>query len=434
MDFLSRYWAIKEVVRKFQEIRIATLSLVLFLATFCAADYEGYSQNIYSYNSPGSDCYCQLAYGEEPIAPIAVMVLDVGDKDLQHYLQDNKFLHSGVFTDIQFLYIKIINLGNVNRKRCLDILAKRSTRLKRINQKVVFLVEEWEPSNVIVQEMDNNGLSITRILLANDGFQNLHEEVEKRVIGEPYKIFKPLSESEFMYQQKMANYVKNFDLSLFFSPTVLLGDQLGLDRGAISSYGISFSKNFKANQTARFTIGTSLRIPNQSAVQSRVQADVQSAVFAGDDSLNINQNISGHILLFSQLAYKYYLSRDKRFRWFLGGGVGFTNVTSISGTIDETIDLTAVDLNNPSSFQDAFDPDEISPELNQTNENYLSGLLEFGFEYRMTPGAKLHASLPVRNYFDRNVNSAGTASFGLNFGLSFTINPGKLGQFAKSEL
>ncbi len=407
-------------------------SLFLWILIFNSRNAS--SQQVHTYNSPGSDCYCAMTYGDQPNNPKGLLVIETNSEDVETYSRENFLLESGRFDDYLILYVEIKRLGAVSSKSCLEHVTKLYSGIKRINPEVIFILKEWIPSHVVLQSVSTKGPKYATILYTKSGTEELRQNLDELVFSKPFKIKNDFTHEEVLYQEKMSNYAKNSDLSLFLFPSVLTGQRLGLDRGAITSYGISFSKNFKANQSARFTIGTSLKIPNQSAVQSSIQSDVQSAVFAGEDSLNINQEIAGHIVLFTQLDYKYFLTKDERFRWFVGAGAGFTNVTSIRGNIDDTIDLTSIDLNDPSSFQDAFDQDDISPELDQTNENYLTGQLEFGLEYRITPGAKFHASIPVKNYFDRNLNSTGSSSFGLNFGLSFTVNPGKLGKGSFSEL
>jgi len=53
------------------------------------------------------------------------------------------------------------------------------------------------------------------------------------------------------------------------------------------------------------------------------------------------------------ISLKYYFEKTKKFRPFISAGIGYYMITSISGKLQDTIDVSGIDLNNPSSMQSA---------------------------------------------------------------------------------
>jgi hypothetical protein len=232
----------------------------------------------------------------------------------------------------------------------------------------------------------------------------------------------------------MANYKKNMDVGLYYAPIFLTGHKLSLDYGAFGTYGLSLKKNVGHRHAVKLNIGGALKKPDQSVIQSSLQSKMMSAIQNNEDSIYIDELLSGHIFFGAELSYRYSLNSHRAFRPYFELGIGSSAFTSISGRIQDTIDISDVDMSNPSSIQDKIgNPAEGGGNIVNSTKNYLTPMVNLGFEYRMSPGVKFNASVPFRYFVDRSGTSDNTFSFGLNFSLMFTMNPGKLPKLKTSK-
>jgi len=98
---------------------------------------------------------------------------------------------------------------------------------------------------------------------------------------------------------------------------------------------------------------------------------------------------------------------------------------NMNGTIQNTIDISNIDMSNMSSMKNLMGDKDMSPVMNQSRILSFTPLVEFGVEYRLSPYTKINVSMPFKYYIDQSGTKYNTFAYGLNFGFNFTLNPGK---------
>jgi hypothetical protein len=160
-----------------------------------------------------------------------------------------------------------------------------------------------------------------------------------------------------------------------------------------------------------------------------MQSKFMGAVQNNEETLYVDEKITGHVILGVDLYAKYYFEKTKPFRPFLSAGFGSYSLLNMSGSLQNTIDVSGIDMSDPSSLQDALggstDTEELPNGMEQITERYFVPQLELGFEYRLAPRAKVSVSLPFRYFMNQSAGGSNTFAWGLSFGMAFTLNPGK---------
>jgi len=349
--------------------------------------------------------------------------VDTNGEDVQTFAESNDIKVSGYFEDYAQLYIQVINKGNAKKERCLNIVTELVTKRKYINQDVIFL---------LTNQNNVSGLSYNKrefdtypnLSIRDNNYHEISRTLNDLTANKPLIVKESETKKEQLKRKDWTDYSKDLDLSIFFNPKILLGDQFYFDRGAITSYGVKISKAFKSQHALGLALGASFKRPNENATRSTIQADARSAVLSNEDTLFINENVKSHVLYSLELGYRYYTSQSKKTRWFFGTGLGMTGTRAVKGKIDESIDLSGVDIYDPSSYQGIADGDDFEPELVEKNQQLYHGLIELGFQHRISPALKFGLSLPLRIYYNDSINLSGSSSIGLNFNLAFKINGG----------
>jgi len=350
--------------------------------------------------------------------------VDTNGEDVQTFADSNDIKNSGYFDGYALLYIHLINKGSATKERCLNFVTERVTKRKYINQEMIFLLTDQNP----VSDLGYNEREFDTYLnlsIRDNNYYEISTTLNGLTVGKHLIVKESETKKEHLKHEDWTDYSKDLDLSIFLNPTVLLGDQFYLDRGAITSYGFKISKTFKSQHALGLALGASFKRPNENDTRSTIQANARSAVLSNEDTLFINENLKGHVLYSLELDYRYYTSHSKRTRWFFGAGLGVIGTKSVKGKIEESVDLSEVDIYDPSSYQDIADGDDFEPELVEKNQQLYYGLVEFGFQQRISPVVKLGLSIPLKFYYNEPLNFSGTSSIGINFNLAFKINGGK---------
>lgn len=393
-------------------------------------------QTVYTYNAPGSSCYCELLFEEEAISPKGVIVLDAEGENLLNFSSNNQVKNSKLFNDYNFLYLNILNFGKSTRFDCYQTIIRVVGNSSKITLSSFYLIQRPDQPGVVLQNGFNSQYSINILYVTDTSYLPLLKTLNQISQPESYRI-KELQQynSEERFEERMANYNRNVDLQFFYAPTFLTGNKLGMSNGLINTYGLSFQKNVTQRLGIRLAIGASIKRPDPSLIQSRMQGNMMSAIQSGEDSLIIDESIFGHIMGYGEIGIRYYSDKTTPFRWYLGSGVGLVSSMSMGGRFQDTIDISGFDMNNPSSMQSSFgggDGANQTPEnMNMSQNQFIAPFIEYGFEYRLAPPLKLNVSLPVRYSVDLNHTNQNTLSFALNLGLSFTLNPGKVSRLKK---
>lgn len=377
-------------------------------------------QNLHTYNSPGQDCYCEFILTFNPSSR-GVIVLDTRGENVYSYAETNPIAISGLFKDYTFLYIDMIHTGSTSHGQCIDIVNQWATSIKYINQELIFYVTDSKLNDEEPDSYSSFQKPYRRVFFRGNDYQGLLSELEALTWGKSFVVKENLTNQKRIYNEKMANYSGNFDVSFFITPTILIGNQFYLERRAVTTFGLGVSKNLSARHTLGFSVDASLKPPDQKGLEMSIRRDARDAILSGDDTLFINEQVQGHILYSFQFEYRLFFCGHNRMRWFLGAGIGFTKSKFSKGEIIESMDISNVSISDPSSIQDLADFNPIVYEKGLEN---FHGLLEFGLQYRMTPVTKFDLSIPVRSYFDHSLTHSGNMIVGLNIGLSFTLNLG----------
>jgi hypothetical protein len=214
---------------------------------------------------------------------------------------------------------------------------------------------------------------------------------------------------------------------------------LGLDKGAISTYGLSYAKNISKQSTLKVDIGGLFKLPNTKSLQSGMQSRMISAIQNGEKSIYLNEKISGQIMFGGDVSFKYQFVKTKAFRPYAAVGLGAQMLVNISGSLKDTIDISNASISNPSSLQDLLGGSigasggSLPDGMTRTNTLFIVPQFEMGFDFRLSPVTKLNVSVPFKYFMDMSKTNLNTFGFGLNFGLSFTLNSRKIFKAPKSK-
>lgn len=411
---------------KKMKMRIS-FSVIIFLAFIRVA----VAQRIYKYNAPGNDCYSEMVFEEKAIHPKGVIVIDVKGQDIAAYSQNNAYINSGLFLNYNFLYINVLNQGAVSATSCLDVILATVASMHRLSKSVFYvMVSSSNSQKALIQKANNDGEGFNLLYggsLENKEIVNVLDDATKNQV---YRM--PLSialSGDLEAEAKKRNYKQNFDLGIYLLPLFLNGAELGIKQRAVTNYGLSLAKNIGTQLTLKANFGGAFKRPDQSAIQSAMQSKMQEAIKNGDSTIAIDQTLSGHVMIGGDFSFKYYFAKTKLFRPYTSIGIGAYNITAISGRIQDTIDISGIDPQNPSSMQGVLGGSAASGSapagMNTIRTSFLAPQVEVGFEYRLAPIAKVNVSIPFKYFVDKTSATLNTFTFGINLGLSFTLNPGK---------
>jgi hypothetical protein len=387
------------------------------------------AQRVYRYNAPGNDCYSELIFEEKAVNPKGVIVLDTKGLNITEYSQTNPLANSALFQNYNFLYINVLNKGSSSLEGCYEVVMKTISDVHHIYLSSFFVINTGNQSETLSIKKAGEANSTYNTISCNaSGIIQLVKAMDDVTQFQTYRIpvfIKGNLDEE--RESKMRNYKRNLDIGIYLSPTFLTDSKLGLSKNAVTLCGLSVAKNFGHQFTIKANFGISFKKPDQSSIQSGIQSKMMAGVKNGDSTIIIDQSLSGHILLGGDVSLKYYFVKTKLFRPYFSAGAGLYNLTNISGRIQDTLDISGIDLSNPSSMQSGIGSG-ISPEsggLKNLQTRYFVPQVELGFEYRLAPAAKLNVSVPLRYFSDKSSTNSSSLTFGFNLGLAFTLNPAK---------
>lgn len=401
--------------------------LVFLLPSFCNG------QKIFEYNTNGMQCHCELALEENWSNPIGVVIIEVQNEDLKIFIQQNQAKHKAVYENFNLLYIRFLNEKDRASLDCIEAVVNVVSMRYYIHRSVFYYIQNTDENKSVLVNREMLEYDFNVIIPLEGDESNAHSIMVSDVINKKYAIDRVSSKSYEDLDALMKNYSRNFDLGLFYSPEILLGNKLISNRTVLSTVGISLMKALNQNHSVKLNLLGSIRKPNQAGIQSGLQSKIMTAVQNDEDTLYINEELSGHVMTGFDLSYRYSFGDEEKLRPFISLGAGFYTMTAISGSLIDTLDISDIDMSNPSSMQDAMDPNSMDPSMENISTRYFTTRFEAGFDYRLSPWAKLNLSMPFKFYSDLTDLNSDTFSFGLNFGLSFCLNPRKLKQLRPVE-
>jgi hypothetical protein len=387
---------------------------------------EIYAQTVFKYNLPGYDCYSEYIITKTAVNPKGVIVLNANGADIRLYSQSNRYLSSGLFVNYNFLYLNILRPGNSNIEDCIDIVVHNVSNIHHIYEEAFYYL------NTDSAELKKNRTSLHKLKTIHVTKRTLTGtlySIDNAASSQPYKIPDNVLNSgytDLQNAERMSNYRRNFDVGLYYAPIFFTRKTSVHDKISLGNYGLSFTKSITQNSALKLNLGGSIKRPDQSAIQSGMQSKIMTAVQNDEDTLFINETLKGHVFFGGEINYRYSFNNTTVFRPYISVGIGSYTFTKLSGSITDTLDISNIDMSNPSSMQNAMNPDELAPNINTVTAKYLCPMVEPGFEQRLSPGAKLNISVPFRCYIDQSGLNSNNISLGLNFGLSFCLNSGKL--------
>lgn len=387
------------------------------------------AQTVYKLNKPDCDCYSEMLFQENTNKPKGVILLNTDVADLQYFSTHNELFNSGVLKEYNILYVNILHLGNTSPLYCYNVIANAYSNPYAdysINDKVFFIIEtDSVHMGYKLFPLKNIEERIKKINSWYPDLTSLKNCLDTIVSKEQYTILNKGSESAIKIYKY--NNARNFDIGLFYGPNILFGNRLNTNKSALGTCGLTFMKNLNEHFAIRFGVNVSWKIPSKKAIQSQLQSKIMSAVQDEQDYVYLDENISGHILFGAEFGARYYCYKKRNTRFFVGLGLGTASITNINIHLKDTIDVSDIDMSNPSSLQSSG---SLGTSANQESglgqpDSYTTSMIEFGAETRLSPGAKFGVSMPMRFYKNQKDNAT-TFSPAINFNLSFVLNPKKL--------
>jgi outer membrane protein W len=387
------------------------------------------AQEEYWYNTAGTDCYSEMIFVEKALAPAGVIVVNVGETDLQAYSKNNVLLNSGRFESFSFLYIQIRNLGQSDVIDCIDAIISSVSSGKRINISAFFFINEIKSSEVIFHSPSNNAIKWNSVHYEAGNLNKLSKVLYDESVKYSYRPISRYFDFEADYRKRMENYSKNFDIGVSWSPHFLTGEKLGKKNGFIAPVSLILRKNISQNWAVEISAGGAFKKPDMTAIQSSLQSEVMAAIQNDEDSVFIDQTINAHVMIGGSVSAIKYFNSNKQFRPYVGVGFGVYSMMNIAGSIQDTLDVSDIDMNDPSSMQSAmgegFDTDSAGDNMENISSRFITPSVEYGFEYRVAPAFKVGASVPLKYFIDRSNTGNSTLSVGLNFKMAITLNSGR---------
>jgi hypothetical protein len=404
--------------------KFSVLSILLLLALA----NQGFAQRIYKYNVSGSDCYSEMIFEETAPQPKGVIVLDAEGKDIMDFQNANPYNNTEIAMYYNFLYVNVLNPSRSGKPPCYAVLISSISFAFRIHEDVFFIFTDQMLDSSRARDyhsfhwIDKNNLNPDDLL----------KKLNFQTTNKSYRIPSGLIGNRDLERDKrMQNYKRNLDIGLHFTPMLIFGNKALLNQNVVGTYGISVAKNIGTQWSLKLNTLASFKLPDRSGIQSSLQSRMMDAVKKGEKELYINETLSGHMLFGGDLSLKYYWKKTGPLRPYISVGAGQYSVTSISGTIQDTLDISNIDLSSMGSGQSPPNlqgggtglSSDSQGAMSNAKKNYNTLLFEYGFEYRVSPVIKLNASLPFRYFM---YDSEKIPSLGLNIGLSFTLNPKKI--------
>lgn len=407
------------------------LPLKTTILVFILCSHKTNAQKVYQYNGSGSNCHCEMVFEEKALQPKAVLVIDSEGEDIVKFANQNLFILNQHFQHFNYLYINVVQKGTSEIMDCYERVINAVSVTHKIKLSSFYLLKKANDNEMILQKPNQSLMSFNVLYYKAENISGTLSSISNITKPEDYAIkAETIIDDDEVYDQRMKNYHRNFDLGVNFTPIGLFGSRLGMDRFMIGTYGISLMKNISPQSAIKLSLGGSIKRPDITSIQSNMQSRVMTAVQNGEDTLFIDEALSGHVIIGGDISYRYYFNPTKQLRSFVSLGIGTFNVLSINGRIQDTMDISNIDMSNPASMQGAMgggiNPAEAGGgNIQNLQSRYFVPMTEFGIEYRMAPPLKVNISLPMRYYMNQSKGQSGTFALGMNVGLIFTLNPGK---------
>lgn len=350
-----------------------------------------FSQKINEFNTSGSNCYSQYLFQENSSSPKGVLVINAGGEDLKTLSENNLYVKSGLFIDYNILYINILDNESKNSLNCYNAIIYTISSVRKIKESVFFLISPFDDNTQSTLIYKNSAYPFSFIKSHHESLEVLKTELDAQLSDKSYTTDK-LYSYEDIRSDKMENYKDNFDVALFYSPLALFGPKLNGTSDVVPTKGLSFRKALTSQSTLLLNLNMGNKKPD-----GGMQPDKKGTVYT-------------HILMGTELMYRYYDSPDKALRFFASFGLGGYTMTNMKIKIKSG-----------------------GVSTNSNSNQYLTLIADAGLEYRLSPIVKVSSSLPVK-YFTNNINkSSNTLSMGINLGISATLNPNSKARGAEKK-
>lgn len=341
------------------------------------------------YNNPNTECYSETLFVKNAENPKGVIVIPLSEDGIVSFSLKNRFSSSGLFADYNFLYVRVIVKKTPFPLNCYEQIINVNSFVHRIEKSSYYIINEQEKDPLQpASDAGANASKARMIYVQGKNLENIKDEIEKKSVGRAYHMPVEYTTKE-KDAMKMQNYSKNFDVGLHYTPFFLLGPKLGIDKGAIGLLGVSASKNIGSKTAVLVNLNYS--IANKTKTMEKLQ--------------NVSRDtINTHALFGAEVTFRKYFDDKKQLRYYSSAGLGFYSLLNVKLRRKQT---------------------SVSKKNNE--DQYFTIVYDFGLQYRLSPALKVNAALPLK-YFINNGGSGSlnTFGFGVNMGLSYTLNAGRI--------
>ncbi|MGS2740978.1 hypothetical protein [Sinomicrobium sp. M5D2P17] len=350
---------------------------------------SSYGQEVKTYNAPGKRCYSNTLFVKKAEDPQGVIVMDVQNKDIKTYAENNPLVTSGLFEAYNFLYIKILDEQSRNSASCYETITGVISQVYHIRKDAFYMIRNSSSDNRSGPNGSGDSAELHVIYAPVQDVEDIKNSIDTMAAGKEYKIPEELTEKQ-RDSIKMKSFKGNFDAELHYAPVLLTGNKFGLQTDFIGVFGLSFKKNIGEKNALVLNLNYSR------ANKDKVQESVISS--------GTKDTINTHALFGGELLYRTYIARRKQFRIFASGGAGFYSVNDVDLKKRKTTSV----------YRKRYE------------SQYFTLLIEGGFEYRITPVLSVNSSVPLKYFISNKTPDLNTFSFGLNLGISFTLNTNRV--------
>lgn len=404
-------------------------SIFLILCISVANSLIG--QQRYTLNTASSSCHLNYSVYESRFDLKGVFVM-LGN-DFESPVERLLLCDSSLVDHYRFIEINIVNLGYSSPLDCIYTVIESDAFAKSFSLNGYFvlfdsadvalqpnMINAMYPGNQhnqpsIVNYSDCSDVKAEANFLTSD-LNAIHIALRQTV------------NYQERYEQRLANYRNNFSLGLGMGLSGITGDRFGLKNIGIVDYHVVASRNIGSRFALTFQGGIAIKKPDTRSIQSTLKSEIQSAIQNDEDTVFINNEISGHTGFLVGGSFKYFLRTEKQFRPYVAVSYSKLMLTTMSGAIRDTIDVSDIDMTDLASGGGALaggDPssaDNANMTTTQYKFNYFSANL--GFEYKLGPPVKFDVYFPLTLMQQTNYGTGNKYNLllGLNLNVHVILN------------
>ncbi len=197
-----------------------------------------------------------------------------------------------------------------------------------------------------------------------------------------------------------------------------------LPRG-FTQYGLYGLTRFGSRWQLNWMVNANVNLPNpRSLIQEQIQEQVDFFEIlsggGGEEEIDINAQIRGHVYLNATLEGRFLLKPQLHWQPYIGLGISFTNLLNIDAKIDTTITIDFSDFSGGSGGFNTggFEPDSDDENFNLTTLRQLGMPISVGVQHQL--GRRWELDISARYDWSPN-REASLRTLGIDVGLAFRL-------------